>query len=164
MFTSSPAHCALPQPDVHEIDAVIRPFVTLEGPLLPMLHGLQEVYGYIPEAAHAPICATLRITRAELTGVLSFYHDFRDRPAGKHVIKICRAEACQSMGGAGLADRLLAKLGLPWHGTTLNGAVTVEPVYCLGLCACAPAAMVDGKLIGRVDDARLAAVLAEVGA
>ncbi|AVW90507.1 formate dehydrogenase subunit gamma [Celeribacter baekdonensis] len=164
MRTPMPAQTDLTPPDEAEVEAVIQPFSTLEGPLLPMLHALQEVYGYVPETAHAPLCATLNITRAELKGVLSFYHDFRARPSGKHVLKICRAEACQAMGATAMADRVLKKLGLEWHGTTANGAVTVEPVYCLGLCACAPAAMLDGKVIGRVSDARLDAVLAEVGA
>ncbi|WP_439570090.1 NAD(P)H-dependent oxidoreductase subunit E, partial [Roseovarius mucosus] len=81
-----------------------------------------------------------------------------------HVLKICRAEACQAVGGAVLAEATLAKLGLAWHGTTANGAVTVEPVYCLGLCACAPAAMLDDRVVGRVDAARIDALLAEAGA
>ena len=117
----------------------------LEGPLLPIFHALQEAYGHVPQAALSRIAEALNLTRAEVHGVMSFYHDFRSAPAGRHVLKICRAEACQSMGGAALADRLLAKLGLDWHGTTPDGKVTVEPVYCLGLCACAPAAMVDTK-------------------
>ena len=117
----------------------------------------------IPDAALGPICEALNISRAELHGVISFYHDFRQMPAGRHVLRICRAEACQAMGGDALAEATLAKLGLDWHGTTANGAVTVEPVYCLGLCACAPAAMVDDRVIGRLDRARMDAVLAEVG-
>jgi formate dehydrogenase subunit gamma len=150
--------------DVDEIARIIDAHTYLEGPLLPMLHALQEAFGYIPEQAHAPICDALNITRAELHGVITFYHDFREKPAGRHVLKICRAEACQSVGGAAMADALLAKLGLAWHGTTANGAVTIEPVYCLGLCACAPAAMVDDRVVGRVDAARLDKLLAEAGA
>lgn len=137
------------------IAEIISAHAHLEGPLLPMLHALQESFGVIPEAAHGPLCKALTITRAELKGVISFYHDFREKPAGKHVLKICRAEACQSMGGTALAERLLEKLGLDWHGTTPDGKVTVEPVYCLGLCACAPAAMLDEKLIARADEARV---------
>lgn len=132
--------------------------------MLPMLHALQGAFGHIPDTAYAPICDALNITRAELHGVISFYHDFRDAPAGRHVVRICRAEACQAMGGAALAESVLSKLGLDWHGTTPNGAVTVEPVYCLGLCACAPAAMVDDRVVGRVDAAKLDKLLAEVGA
>lgn len=144
-----------------EIQGIIAGHLHLEGPLLPILHALQGTFGHIPAAAHAPIATALNITRAELHGVISFYHDFRDKPAGAHVIKICRAEACQAMGGAAMSAAVLAKLGLDWHDTTRDGRVTVEPVYCLGLCACAPAAMVDGKLKGR---ATPAAILAEVGA
>lgn len=150
--------------DADEIARIVEAHRALEGPLLPMLHGFQEVFGYIPDQAHGPICEALNITRAELHGVISFYHDFREKPAGRHVLKICRAEACQSVGGAALAEETLSKLGLDWHGTTANGAVTVEPVYCLGLCACAPAAMVDDRVIGRADAAKLDKLLAEAGA
>ncbi|KGM88808.1 formate dehydrogenase gamma subunit [Roseovarius mucosus DSM 17069] len=121
--------------DVEEIARIIDAHIHLEGPLLPLLHALQEAFGYVPEHAHAPICDALNITRAEMHGVITFYHDFREKPAGRHVLKIYRAEACQSVGGAAMADALLAKLGLDWHGTTANGAVTIEPVYCLGLRA-----------------------------
>ena len=150
--------------DVDEIARIIDAHTHLEGPLLPMLHALQEAFGYVPEQAHAPICDALNITRAELHGVITFYHDFREKPAGRHVLKICRAEACQSVGSAAMADALLAKLGLDWHGTTANGAVTIVPVYCLGLCACAPAAMVDDRVVGRVDAAKLDKLLTEAGA
>lgn len=147
-----------------QIDRIIAAYCALEGPLLPILHALQEAFGHVPAAAHAPICAALNISKAELHGVISFYHDFRDAPAGRHVVKICRAEACQAMGSAALAEHVLAKLGLDWHGTTRNGAVTIEPVYCLGLCACAPAAMVDDRVVGRVDAAKLDKLLTETGA
>lgn len=147
-----------------EIDRIIAAHRHLEGPLLPILHAVQDTFGHVPDAAHAPIAAALNITRAELHGVISFYHDFRADPAGRHVLKICRAEACQSVGGAALAEATLNKLGLDWHGTTANGAVTVEPVYCLGLCACAPAVMVDDRVVGRVDAAKIDTILAEAGA
>lgn len=150
--------------DVDEMDRIIDAHRALEGPLLPMLHAIQEAYGHVPSQAHGPICAALNITRAELHGVISFYHDFREKPAGRHVLKICRAEACQSVGGEAMAEGLLARLGLDWHGTTANGAVTIEPVYCLGLCACGPAAMVDDRVVGRVNAAKLDALLAEAGA
>jgi formate dehydrogenase subunit gamma len=143
------------------IQRVIADHLSLEGPLLPILHALQDAFGHIPAEAHAPLVEALNITRAELHGVISFYHDFRDKPAGVHVVKLCRAEACQAMGGGALSAAVLAKLGLDWHQTTPNGRITIEPVYCLGLCACAPAAMVDGKLKGR---ATPEAILAEVGA
>ncbi|MDD9733250.1 formate dehydrogenase subunit gamma [Mameliella sp. AT18] len=150
--------------DAAELKLIIDTHRSLEGPLLPMLHAIQDSFGHIPAEAHAPICDALNITRAELYGVISFYHDFREAPAGRHVLKICRAEACQSVGGSELAESLLSKLGLDWHGTTPNGAVTIEPVYCLGLCACAPAAMVDDRVVGRIDAAKLDTLLAEAGA
>ncbi|OAN71658.1 formate dehydrogenase subunit gamma [Sulfitobacter sp. EhC04] len=151
-----------PAPD--DIQAILTEHLHLEGPLLPILHAMQDSFGYIPEAAHRHIAEALNISRAELHGVISFYHDFRANPAGRHVLKICRAEACQAVGGTALADATLTKLGLDWHGTTANGAVTVEPVYCLGLCACAPAAMLDDRVVGRMDAARMDALLAEAGA
>lgn len=151
-----------PAPD--DIQAILTRHLHLEGPLLPLLHAMQETFGHIPEAAHRPIAEALDISRAELHGVISFYHDFRANPAGRHVLKICRAEACQAVGGAALAEATLRKLGLDWHGTTANGRVTVEPVYCLGLCACAPAVMLDDRVLGRVDAAKLDGLLAEAGA
>ncbi len=147
-----------------ELLALISEHSGGDGPLLPMLHAIQATYGHIPQEAIPLIADVLNLTKAEVHGVVTFYHDFREKPAGRHVIKLCRAEACQSVGGAALADRVLGKLGLEWGGTTANGAVTIEAVYCLGLCACAPAAMVDGKVLGRVDDARMAKILTEAGA
>ncbi|AQQ06033.1 MULTISPECIES: formate dehydrogenase subunit gamma [Roseibium] len=152
------------EPTAEQISAVMEDFITLEGPLLPMLHGLQAEFGYVPQAAVELIAEALNLSKAEVHGVISFYHDFRKAPAGRHVVKICRAEACQAVGGEALGEAVLAKLGLDWHGTTRNGAVTLEPVYCLGLCACAPAAMVDGKVIGRVTEDRMTRILQEAGA
>lgn len=152
------------QPTAAQVSEVIAPFLGLEGPLLPILHAVQAEWGHVPASAHPVICDALNISRAELHGVVSFYHDFREAPAGRHVVKICRAEACQAMGGADLAEATLARLGVEWHGTTANGAVTIEPVYCLGLCACAPAAMVDGRVVGRLDAAGMARICDEVGA
>lgn len=154
-------------PDRHTTDdivAIISQHTELEGPLLPIFHALQEAFGYVPQESLPLIADALNITRAEAHGVMSFYHDFRTRPAGRHVVKICRAEACQSVGSDALSEAVLAKLGLDWHGTTENGSVTIEPVYCLGLCACGPAAMIDGKLHGRVSAARVDELLAEAGA
>jgi len=154
----------LPQPSVEDISALIDAQMGREGPLLPILHAIQSAYGHVPQMAVPLIAEALNITGAEVHGVMSFYHDFRETPAGRHVVRICRAEACQAVGGAALAEGTLAKLGLEWHGTTANGAVTIEPVYCLGLCACGPAAMVDDRVVGRVDAARMDEILAEAGA
>ncbi|TNH41307.1 formate dehydrogenase subunit gamma [Paracoccus haeundaensis] len=148
-----------PAPTADEIRDVVTPLTALEGPLLPMLHAIQAEWGHVPQAAVPVLADVLNLGRAEVYGVISFYHDFRDHPAGRHILKICRAEACQSMGGAAMAAGVLDRLGVDWHGTTADGAVTVEPVYCLGLCACGPAAMLDGQLMGRVDGDRLVAAL-----
>lgn len=136
----------------------------MEGSLLPILHAVQASFGHIPQAALPQIALDLNISRAEVHGVVSFYHDFRDAPAGRHTIKLCRAEACQAMGADRVAAQAKTALGVDWHGTTADGQVTLEPVFCLGLCACAPAAMVNGRVVGRVDEARLDALLAEVRA
>ena len=133
------------------------------GALLPILHALQDAIGYVPGDTLPIIASGLNLSRAEVHGVMSFYHDFRREPAGHHVLKICRAEACQSMGGEALADGLRAALGLDWHETTADGRLTLEPVYCLGLCSCAPAAMLDEALYGRLDEATLRDVVAEAG-
>jgi formate dehydrogenase subunit gamma len=126
------------------------------------LHEVQDEFGYVPQEALPVIADELNLSRAEVHGVMTFYHDYRDHPAGRHVLKLCRAEACQSMGGDAMADRVKTLLGIDFHQTTLDGSVTLEPVYCLGLCACAPAAMLDGELYGRVDDETVAEFVAEV--
>jgi formate dehydrogenase subunit gamma len=133
----------------------------LEGPLLPILHALQAEFGFISEAAMRLVAQRLNLSRAEVYGVVSFYHDFRQEPAGHHVLKICRAEACQAMGGAAQAEALLSRLGLGWGGTTPDGRLTVEPVYCLGLCACAPSALLDGTPHARLDAEALQALATE---
>lgn len=136
-------------------EGIITAHEGLEGPLLPILHAMQEEFGCITEEAIRLIAARLNLTRAEVHGVVSFYHDFRREPAGRQVLKLCRAEACQSMGGEANAARLLHRLGLNWGETTPDGRLTVEAVYCLGLCACAPSAMLDGEVHGRLDGAAL---------
>ncbi len=138
---------------------ILNDHSALEGALLPILHAVQAEFGHIPQAALPQIAKAMNISRAEVHGVVTFYHDFRDQPAGRHVVKICRAEACQAVGGDDLGAHAQAALGVDWHGTTPNGAVTLEPIFCLGLCACGPAAMVDGKVLGRVDAAKLDAIL-----
>jgi len=133
----------------------------MDGPLLPMLHAVQHAFGYVPAEVEVPIATALNLSRAEVYGVISFYHEFRRAPAGRHVLQLCRAEACQAMGCDALAQDLLRRLGLQWGGKTADGALTVEPVFCLGLCACAPAAMLDGAPIGRLDAAALDELVAE---
>jgi len=125
------------------------------GATLPILHALQEVFGCVPEAAVPLIADALNLSRAEVHGTVTFYHDFRRSPPGRHVLKLCRAEACQSMGGDALGARACSKLGVDWGGTTRDGRVTLDAVFCLGLCATAPSAMIDGKPVGRMTEARL---------
>ncbi|MBC2805864.1 formate dehydrogenase subunit gamma [Rhizobium ruizarguesonis] len=141
--------------------AIVADLRFLEGPLLPILHEVQQEFGYVPQEAMPVIAEELNLSRAEVHGVVTFYHDYRDHPAGRHVLKLCRAEACQSMGGDALAERVKTLLGIDFHQTTLDGGVTLEPVYCLGLCACAPAVMLDGEVYGRVDDQTAAEIVAE---
>ena len=149
---------------IAQVQDILAAHSGMEGPLLPILHAVQAEFGHVPQEALPVIAKSLNLSRAEVHGVMSFYHDFREKPAGRHVVKLCRAEACQSMGADRVAAHAKQRLGVDWHGTTLDGAVTLEPIFCLGLCACAPAAMVDGKLVGRVDEARLDTLLAGVRA
>ncbi|MBN9073204.1 MAG: formate dehydrogenase subunit gamma [Rhizobiales bacterium] len=132
--------------------SVIADMKGLEGPLLPILHQLQDEFGYVPAQSLPVIAEALRMSRAEVHGVVTFYHDYRRQPAGRHVLKLCQAEACQSMGSDRIAEKVKQALGIGFHETARDGSVTLEPVYCLGLCACSPSAMLDGEVIGRVDD------------
>ena len=129
-----------------------------EGAALPVLHEIQEALGFVPTEAIPLVAHALNRSRAEIHGVVTFYHDFRAAPAGRHVVKLCQAEACQSMGSAGVAAALSQRLGVGLGETSGDGRVTLEPVYCLGLCACAPAAMVDGEVMGRLDQAAIEAI------
>jgi formate dehydrogenase subunit gamma len=142
--------------------AIVKELKGLEGPLLPILHEIQGEFGHVPQAALPVIADGLNLSRAEVHGVVTFYHDFRARPAGRHVLKLCQAEACQSMGSDAVAARIKQLLGIDFHETTHDGSVTLEPVYCLGLCACSPSAMLDGEVIGRLDDEKIDEIVAEV--
>jgi len=144
--------------------AIIGELKTLEGPLLPILHGMQEEFGYVPQEALPAIAEALNLSKAEVHGVVSFYHDFRRAPAGRHVLKLCRAEACQSTGGDALHDKLQRLLGIGFGETATDGSVTLEATYCLGLCACSPSAILDGEPIGRLDETRIEELAAEVKA
>ncbi|MCD6073530.1 MAG: formate dehydrogenase subunit gamma [Rhodospirillales bacterium] len=149
-----PAQKTGPEPyDLALVREIAESMKVLDGPLIPILHALNERFGYVDDTAIPVVADVLNLTRAEVHGVVSFYHDFRHEPAKRHVLKICRAEACQSMGAEKLFADVAAALGDSAH-------VTLEPVYCLGNCALSPSAMIDGKLLGRVDTAR---ALAEVG-
>jgi formate dehydrogenase subunit gamma len=139
--------------------AIIAEHQAQEGAALPILRALQEAFGHVPGAAIPLVAEALNLTRAEIHGIVTFYHDFRAAPPGRHVLKLCRAEACQSMGADDLGHEARQRLRVDWGETAGDGSVTLEPVFCLGLCATAPAAMLDGKLLGRLDRARLGALL-----
>ncbi len=132
--------------------------------LLEILHDVQSALGYVPEAVVPALAQALNLSRAEVHGVVTFYHDFRAKPAGRHVLKLCRAEACQSMGCETLVERAESRLGIACGETSADGRVTLEPIYCLGLCATAPSAMMDGRIVGRLTPERLDALLKEAGA
>ncbi len=129
--------------------------------LLEILHDLQHQLGFIPEAALPALAKALNLSRAEVHGVVTFYHDYRREPAGRHVIKVCRAEACQSMGANELVAMIERYLKVKLGQTTADGAITVEAAYCLGNCALSPAVMVDEKLVGRVDAKKFEKIVAE---
>ncbi|MCC6171609.1 MAG: formate dehydrogenase subunit gamma [Gammaproteobacteria bacterium] len=143
------------------VDNLVARFAVTPGPLLPLLHAVQDAFGYIPAEAVSAIARGLNLSRAEVHGVISFYHYFRGHAPGRHVVQVCRAEACQAMHGERTEAHAREKLGVDWHGTTADGQFTLEAVYCLGNCAAAPSAMVDGRLYGRVTPERLDQILAE---
>ena len=146
-----------------EANGILRRHAGREGAVLPILHDFQATFGCVPPAAIRLIADALNLTRAEVHGVVSFYHDFREQPAGRHVLKLCRAEACQSMQGEPLAEQVLKHFGLEWGETTSDGRLTIEAVYCLGLCSCAPSAMLDGEPMGRLSKDSIAEIAQEVG-
>lgn len=142
----------------------IAPFGDAPGGLLPALRALQSCFGVIDERAIALLAEIFNLSRAEVHGVVSFYPDFRDEPAGAHVIKVCQAEACQAMGSRALTESVRQYLDIDFFETTADGQFTLEPVYCLGNCACSPAIMIDDVTYGRIDDDRLESILNRHGA
>ncbi len=134
------------------------------GSLLPILHAIQHALGYIPAGAVPAIAKELQLSRAEIQGVIGFYSHFRQKPAGKVVLEVCRAESCQAMGGEQLAQHARQKLGCEFHDTTADGQVTLEPVYCLGLCAQSPAVMINGRAHARMTADKLDHLLDAQGA
>ena len=141
------------------VDGVVAERRTMPGGLIPILHAIQEKLGYIPPESVPRIAEGLNLSRAEVHGVISFYHDFRTEPAGRHVVHVCRAESCQSLGADALLAHACRRLGVEVHGTTADGSVTLEPIYCLGNCALSPAVMVDRNVYGRVSHEQLGIIL-----
>lgn len=144
-------------PDVAR--AIIHSLKHLEGPLLPILHALQHAQGYLPHEAIPLIAGELGLSRAEVHGVISFYPGFRREKPGRHIVQVCRAEACQAVGGRALEEHVKEHLGVDYHQSTSDGAISLEPVYCLGNCACGPSLRVDNDVYGRVDSTKAGKLL-----
>jgi formate dehydrogenase subunit gamma len=143
------------------IDGHINALRTLPGALLPILHAIQDDLGYVPESSYPTIAHALNLSIAEVHGVVTFYHHFRTQPVGKHILHICRAESCKAMGADALEAYAKKTLGIDYHQTTADGAITLEPIYCLGNCACSPSIAVDERVLGRVDEKRLNQIIAK---
>lgn len=134
----------------NNLDDILERLGAAEGALLPILHAIQAAEGYVRASAVPRIAERLNLSRAEVHGVISYYHHFRQQPAGKVVVQVCRAEACQAVGGEAFAQQAVQALGCDFHETTRDGSVTLEPVYCLGQCACGPSAMINDDVHARM--------------
>jgi formate dehydrogenase subunit gamma len=143
------------------IDKHIATHVNVLGGLLPLLHAIQDDLGYVPESSYSRIAKGLNLSVAEVHGVVTFYHHFRTHAPGKHILQICRAESCQAMGSEALENYVKRTLGVDYHQTTDDGAITLEPIYCLGNCACSPSVSMDDQVCGRVDIDRVNEIIAE---
>ncbi|MCI2976289.1 MAG: formate dehydrogenase subunit gamma [Ferrimicrobium sp.] len=161
MMQSKVLHSYVPWSD-ELAGSVIKGKVTERGALLPILHGLSATFGYIDPRAIPLVAEALNLSEAEVFGVITFYKDFRSEPPGASVIRLCQAEACQSMGADRVAQHAKKRLGIGFGETTPDHAVTLEEVFCLGNCALSPAAMIDGRLVGRVDEERFDKLLGEI--
>jgi formate dehydrogenase subunit gamma len=144
------------------ISRIVSELKARPGALLPILHAVQEELGYVPESAIPIIASELNLTRAEVHGVVTFYHDFRSHPAGRHIVKICQAESCQAVGSARLSTHARERLDIDFHQTTADRSCSLEPVYCLGNCALSPSVMVDNEVFGRVNEQRFDEILEEL--
>lgn len=147
---------------VKAIDDILARLSDQPGPLFPILHAIQDELGWVPDAAVPAIAKALNRSRAEIHGVVTFYHHFRRHPVGKNMIQVCRAEACQSMGCTSLEEHAKKTLGIDYHGTTTDGQFSLEAVYCLGNCALSPSIRVNDDIVGRVSKERFDEVIAEL--
>ena len=144
------------------VDQLIEQFKTLPGGLLPLLHAVKHELGCVPDSVVGPIGKGFNLSRAEVHGVISFYHDFNTHPVGHHTVQICRAEACQSMGSRHIESHAKQSLGIDYGETTADGLITLEPVYCLGNCACSPSVRIDDDIHARVDQSRFDQLMTEL--
>ena len=147
--------------DLSEASKIVAAQAHEKGATIEILHSLTERFGYVDKEIVPVLAEATNLSRAEIHGTITFYHDFRDHAPGRHVIKVCRAEACQSRGAHAMGKALRQKLGIEWHGTTADGEITVEPVFCLGLCSNAPAVLVDDEPVGNVRVETLDDLIAE---
>ncbi len=145
-----------------KISTLVDQFKDLPGAMLPLLHAIQAEIGYVPDNAVPLIARGLNLSRAEVHGVISFYHDFKTHPVGRHSVQICRSEACQAMGSRELESHAKAALGIDYGETTADGKISLEPVYCLGNCACSPSMRIDDNVYARVDQTRFDALISEL--
>lgn len=144
------------------LESLVEQHRYLPGALLPMLHAIQDEFGHVPDSAVPVIAQGLNLSRAEVHGVITFYHHFRQHPPGRHVVQVCRAEACQAVGAVALEAHVKKCLGIDFHETTADGVVTLEAVYCLGNCAVGPSLRVDDDIVGRVTPARFDEIVSEL--
>ena len=134
----------------------------MPGALLPLLHAIQDDLGFVPEIAYPLISSALSLSVAEVHGVVTFYHHFRSHKPGCHILQVCRAESCQALGSEALETHIKNKLGIDFHETTSDGTITLEPIYCLGNCACSPAVMIDEAVYGRVDSKKIDQLISDL--
>ena len=159
---SGSTHSDEAQPYGKTLQAVFSDCAGMAGALLPILHEIQDRIGFVPPETLPVVAEHLNVSRAEVHGVVSFYHYFRTSPAGRHTVQICRSESCQAVGSRALESLVRARLGIDFHETTPDGRVTLEPVYCLGNCACSPSVRIGERVVGRVDPARFDELLGEL--
>jgi len=143
------------------VASAVQKYADVAGGLMPLLHEIQAGLGHIPRDSVAAIASGMGLSRAEVHGVISFYHDFHDRPRGQTTIHLCRAEACQAMGSRKLEQHVKTRLDIDFGGTTADGRYSLEPVYCLGNCACSPSIRIGDEVYARVDPDRFDKILAE---
>ena len=155
---------ALSLQNLLKINTLVAAHKTMPGGLLPLLHAIQDEFGYVPEESYLPISKGLALSVAEVHGVVTFYHHFHTHPVGQHILQVCRAESCQAMGSEKLETEIKAKFGIDYHETTKDGTLTLLPIYCLGNCACSPAVMLNDEVYGRMTADRVAEIVAEASA
>lgn len=148
--------------DYKIINQHILEYQAMPGALLPLLHAIQDDIGYVPELAYPLIAKALSLSVAEVHGVVTFYHHFRTHQPGRHILQVCRAESCQAMGSDALEIYIKNKLGVEFHETTPDGTFTLEPIYCLGNCACSPSVMINEEVYGRVDNKKIDQLISDL--